>query len=146
MEVIIDDDSKLTLNGLAQFIVDVEESQKNMKLNDLLDALDFNQVVIFVSKAKRATELAQLLEDINFPAMYIHSQMKQEERTRRFLSFKNYEKRVLVTTDLFGRGIDIAKVNIVINYDFPEGEHGSDQYLHRFVLARRATFDSLTLY
>ena len=129
-EIFIDDDTKLTLNGLLQYVVELEEAEKNRRLNDLLDALDFNQVVIFVSKAKRATELAKLLEDIHFPAMYMHSQMDQRERIERYKAFKNFEKRILVTTDLFGRGIDIEKVNIVINYDFPDRDHGTDQYLH----------------
>ena len=50
MEIFVDDDTKLTLHGLQQYFVRLEESQKNRKLNDLLDALEFNQVVIFVSK------------------------------------------------------------------------------------------------
>lgn len=53
----------------------LDESDKNKKLNDLLDALDFNQVVIFVSKVKRAVELSRLLEDCNFPSICIHSQV-----------------------------------------------------------------------
>jgi ATP-dependent RNA helicase UAP56/SUB2 len=59
MEVFVDDDSKLTLHGLQQYYVRLQESEKNRKLNDLLDALEFNQVVVFVSKVKRATELSR---------------------------------------------------------------------------------------
>lgn len=58
-------------------------------------------------------------------------------RTNRYKQFKNFEKRILVATDLFGRGIDIERVNIVVNYDFPDGEDGSDQYLHRVGRAGR---------
>jgi superfamily II DNA/RNA helicase len=58
----------------------------------------------------------------------------QEERISRFKSFKEFNKRILVSTDLFGRGIDIERVNIVINYDFPDA---SDQYLHRVGRAGR---------
>ncbi|CAE7697265.1 RH56, partial [Symbiodinium microadriaticum] len=89
-----------------------QEAEKNRKLNDLLDALEFNQVVIFVSKVARANELNRLLDDCNFPSICIHSGMKQEERILRYKSFKDFEKRILVTTDLFGRGIDIERVNI----------------------------------
>lgn len=103
-------------------------------MNDLLDALEFNQVVIFVSKVARANELNRLLDDCNFPSICIHSGMKQEERIARYKSFKDFNKRILVTTDLFGRGIDIERVNIVINYDFPDS---SDQYLHRVGRAGR---------
>merc|ERR1712054_510659 len=60
--------------------------------------------------------------------------MPQEERIRRYKAFKNGDKRIMVATDLFGRGIDIEKVNIVINYDMPET---SDQYLHRVGRAGR---------
>jgi len=134
MEIFVDDDTKLTLHGLQQYYIRLDEADKNKKLNDLLDALDFNQVVIFVSKVKRATELSRLLEDCNFPSICIHSQLKQEERISRFKAFKDFSKRILVSTDLFGRGIDIERVNIVINYDFPDQ---SDQYLHRVGRAGR---------
>jgi ATP-dependent RNA helicase UAP56/SUB2 len=134
MEIFIDDDTKLTLHGLQQYYIHLEEPEKNRKLNDLLDALEFNQVVIFVSKVARANELNRLLDDCNFPSICIHSGMKQEERIARYKSFKDFNKRILVTTDLFGRGIDIERVNIVINYDFPDS---SDQYLHRVGRAGR---------
>jgi len=134
MEIFVDDDTKLTLHGLQQYYIRLDENEKNKKLNDLLDALDFNQVVIFVSKVKRAIELSRLLEDCNFPSICIHSMLKQEERIFRFKAFKDFQKRILVSTDLFGRGIDIERVNIVINYDFPDQ---SDQYLHRVGRAGR---------
>ena len=75
-----------------------------------------------------------LLEECNFPSMFIHSGMKQEQRISKFQEFKDFKKRILVTTDLFGRGIDIERVNIVINYDFPDD---TDQYLHRVGRAGR---------
>jgi len=134
MEIFVDDDTKLTLHGLQQYYIRLEENQKNRKLNDLLDALEFNQVVIFVSKVARAIELNKLLENNNFPSCCIHSGMKQPERIEKFQAFKDFHKRILVTTDLFGRGIDIERVNIVINYDFPDQ---SDQYLHRVGRAGR---------
>ena len=149
MEVFIDNDTKLTLHGLQQYYVKLKESEKNRKLNDLLDALEFNQVVIFVSKVQRATELNRLLDECNFPSMCIHSGMKQDQRISMYKDFKDFKKRILVTTDLFGRGIDIERVNIVINYDFPreredeksQGQQGestaSDQYLHRVGRAGR---------
>ena len=68
----------------------------------------------------RAVELNRILEECNFPSIVIHAGLKQEERIARFKSFKEFNKRILVSTDLFGRGIDIERVNIVINYDFPD--------------------------
>jgi ATP-dependent RNA helicase UAP56/SUB2 len=134
MEIYVDDEKKMVLHGLQQFYIELEERQKNRKLNDLLDALEFNQVIIFVKSVKRAQQLDELLRECNFPSICISGRMKQEDRTRNYNDFKNFKSRILVTTDLFGRGIDIERVNIVINYDFPEDE---DQYLHRVGRAGR---------
>jgi len=134
MEVYVDDEAKLTLHGLQQHYVKIKENEKNRKLFELLDALEFNQVVIFVKSIQRCMALGQLLEDQNFPAIAIHRAMKQEERLSRYQSFKDFQKRILVATDLFGRGMDIERVNIVFNYDMPES---SDTYLHRVARAGR---------
>jgi len=114
--------------------VKLEEKEKNRKLNDLLDTLEFNQVCIFVRSVPRANELNRILSECNFPSICIHSQMSQEERINRYKIFKNFSKRIMVATDVFGRGIDIERVNIVINYDMPDG---ADTYLHRVGRAGR---------
>lgn len=80
MEIFVDDETKLTLHGLQQHYVKLQENQKNRKLNDLLDQLEFNQVCIFVRTVQRANELNKLLVDCNFPSITIHSGMPQEER------------------------------------------------------------------
>ncbi|KAJ6373119.1 hypothetical protein OIU76_027452 [Salix suchowensis] len=134
MEIYVDDEAKLTLHGLVQHYIKLTELEKNRKLNDLLDALDFNQVVIFVKSVSRAAELNKLLVECNFPSICIHSGMSQEERLMRYKGFKEGHKRILVATDLVGRGIDIERVNIVINYDMPES---ADTYLHRVGRAGR---------
>eukprot|EP00270_Netrium_digitus_P004522 TRINITY_DN1568_c0_g1_i2.p1 TRINITY_DN1568_c0_g1~~TRINITY_DN1568_c0_g1_i2.p1 ORF type:complete len:429 (+),score=52.26 TRINITY_DN1568_c0_g1_i2:44-1330(+) len=134
MEIYVDDEAKLTLHGLVQHYIQLKEQEKNRKLNDLLDALDFNQVVIFVKSVSRAAELNKLLVECNFPSICIHSGMTQEERLTKYKSFKEGHKRILVATDLVGRGIDIERVNIVINYDMPEN---ADTYLHRVGRAGR---------
>merc|ERR1711871_682199 len=82
-EIYVDDEAKLTLHGLQQYYIKLEEREKNRKLNDLLDALEFNQVVIFVSKIRRCIELDKLLQECNFPSICIHSGMKMEERLER---------------------------------------------------------------
>lgn len=69
-----------------------------------------------------------MLNSQAFPSIEVYGGMSQEERLARYKQFKNFEKRILVTTDLFGRGIDIERVNIVVNYDMPDS---SDTYLHR---------------
>jgi len=80
MEIYVDDEAKLTLHGLVQHYIMLEEADKNRKLNDLLDALDFNQVVIFVKSVPRAVELDKLLQECNFPSIAIHSKLRQEQR------------------------------------------------------------------
>ncbi|GAB4813135.1 hypothetical protein N2152v2_000181 [Parachlorella kessleri] len=141
MEIYVDDEAKLTLHGLVQHYVMLNEDQKNRKLNDLLDALDFNQVVIFVKSVARARELNRLLNECNFPSTTIHSSMPQEARLKVYKEFKEGQKRIMVATDLVGRGIDIERVNIVINYDMPETDerhgNGADTYLHRVGRAGR---------
>ncbi|KAF9614057.1 hypothetical protein IFM89_014857 [Coptis chinensis] len=141
MEIYVDDEAKLTLHGLVQHYIKLSENEKNRKLNDLLDGLDFNQVVIFVKSVSRAAELNKLLTECNFPSTCIHSGMTQEERysdsaprLTRYKGFKEGHKRMLVATDLVGRGIDIERVNIVLNYDMPDS---ADTYLHRVGRAGR---------
>ncbi len=128
IEIYVDDESKLTLHGLQQYYVKLNEDQKNRKLHDLLDALDFNQVVIFVNGVRRCKELNKLLVENNFPSMAIYGGLEQEERLDRYNKFKEYKSRILVSTDIFGRGVDFERVNIVFNYDMPDN---ADQYLHR---------------
>ncbi|GBF99348.1 DEAD-box ATP-dependent RNA helicase [Raphidocelis subcapitata] len=115
MEIYVDDEAKLTLHGLVQHYVMLQEDEKNRKLTDLLDALDFNQVVIFVKSVQRAKALNALLNECNFPSVCIHRGMDQKER--------------------------INRVNIVINYDMPVTDethgNGADTYLHRVGRAGR---------
>jgi ATP-dependent RNA helicase UAP56/SUB2 len=102
LEIYVDDETKLTLHGLQQYFVKLSEGQKNRKLNDLLDSLEFNQVsvhsgrhrhlpccltaqapfqvCIFVKSVARATELDRLLRECNFPSIAIHSALDQAER------------------------------------------------------------------
>jgi len=134
LEIYVDDEQKLTLHGLTQYVARLEEKDKNRKLTNLLDALSFNQVVIFVSKQERAKELSKLLIECNFPALCLHAQMEQSERMAIISKFKKFEGRILVSTDLIGRGIDVERVNVSINYDFPPD---SDSYLHRVNRAGR---------
>ncbi|GLH01310.1 Probable ATP-dependent RNA helicase CG8611 [Gryllus bimaculatus] len=129
MEVYVDDEAKLTLHGLQQHYVKLKENEKNKKLFEFTF-----QVVIFVKSVQRCMALAQLLIEQNFPAIAIHRGMTQEERLSRYQQFKDFQKRILVATNLFGRGMDIERVNIVFNYDMPED---SDTYLHRVARAGR---------
>ncbi|TID15947.1 ATP-dependent RNA helicase sub2 [Venturia nashicola] len=134
LEIYVDDEAKLTLHGLQQYYIKLSEGEKNRKLNDLLDKLEFNQVIIFVKNTIRATELDKLLRECNFPSIAVHSGISQEERIKRYKEFKDFNKRICVATDVFGRGIDIEKINLAINYDLPKD---ADSYLHRVGRAGR---------
>eukprot|EP01126_Amoeba_proteus_P021733 TRINITY_DN2215_c0_g1_i1.p1 TRINITY_DN2215_c0_g1~~TRINITY_DN2215_c0_g1_i1.p1 ORF type:complete len:221 (-),score=31.68 TRINITY_DN2215_c0_g1_i1:529-1191(-) len=133
-EIYINEGSKLTLHGLQQYFVRIDENQKNRKLVDLLDVLQFNQVVIFVSSVPRSAVLNKLLVSESFPSVAAYGRMDQKKRFQIYESFKTNKKRIMVATDIFGRGVDFERVNVVINYDMPLDE---DQYLHRVGRAGR---------
>merc|ERR1711903_132788 len=89
-EISVDEESKLTLHGLLQYYVKLTEKEKNRKLNDLLDALHFNQVIIFVKSVQRAVALDKLLVECNFPSIAVHSRLTQQERIDRYTQFKSF--------------------------------------------------------
>jgi len=134
LEIYVDDEKTLTLHGLNQFFIKLDEKEKNRKLNELLDDLQFNQAIIFVKSTVRATELDKLLKECNFPSVAVHSGVSQEERIKRYKAFKDFQERICVATDVFGRGIDIERINLAINYDLPAD---ADSYLHRVGRAGR---------
>lgn len=147
-EITVESEAKLTLHGLLQYYVSLEEREKNKKLVELLDNTEFNQVIIFVKSVKRALALNGLLHDCKFPSMTLHELPKEfaskagknekpgaeDDRIQRLQLFKDFKKRILVTTDLFGRGMDVERVNIVVNYDMPADD---TMYLHRVGRAGR---------
>ena len=92
MEIYVDD-SKLTLHGLQQHYVKLEEKEKNRKLNELLDALEFNQVVVFVKSVQRAVQLDKLLQECNFPSVAIHASMKQVRALRKAAKHTHASRR-----------------------------------------------------
>lgn len=133
-EIYIDNQSKLTLHGLKQYYVKLEDNQKIRKLTDLLDSLMFNQVIIFVKSVLFAIKLDEVLRKDNFPSVAVHSDLPQEERIKRYNDFKKFNFRIMVATDVFGRGIDIEKINVVFNFDMPKEP---ESYLHRVGRAGR---------
>ena len=103
-------------------------------MTEILDSTDFNQVVIFVSSPERAKALKKLMESWYFPCIFLTPDTPVKDRMRYYLQFKSGEVRILITTNMFGRGVDVEKVNMVINYDFPKE---SSDYLHRVGRAGR---------
>ena len=110
------------------------KTEKTKRLMNLLDTMDLNQIVIFVKTSPRAKELSRILESDGFHNICITGDMPTDMRLDNFKKFKQFEVRILISTGLFGRGIDVERVNVVINYDFPDK---ADEYLHRVGRAGR---------
>jgi len=104
------------------------ETDKNKTLFNILDKFEFNQVIIFVQTITMVKSVNNALRSVNFPSVCIHSEMRLEEKFDTFKNFREMKIRILVTTDSLSRGINIEKLNIVINYDIPET---TDSYIHR---------------
>ncbi|KGG53073.1 hypothetical protein DI09_112p70 [Mitosporidium daphniae] len=120
---------ELTLRGVTQFYAYVEERQKVHCLNTLFSKLAINQSIIFCSSAPRVELLARkITTELGVSAFFLHSRMPQEHRNQIFHDFRSGSARNLVTTDLLTRGIDVATVNVVVNFDFPKN---AETYLHR---------------
>lgn len=98
--------------------------------------------MIYVSSNQRAKALQRLMTEWCFPCIAITANMPVEERMRHFMQFKSVKTRILVTTQVFGRGIDVEKVNMVVNYDFPQN---SNDYLHRVGRAGRFGTNGITM-
>eukprot|EP01096_Ripella_sp_DP13-Kostka_P004727 TRINITY_DN1712_c0_g1_i1.p1 TRINITY_DN1712_c0_g1~~TRINITY_DN1712_c0_g1_i1.p1 ORF type:complete len:420 (+),score=173.40 TRINITY_DN1712_c0_g1_i1:67-1260(+) len=120
---------ELTLEGIKQFFVSVErEEWKFDTLCDLYDTLTITQAIIFCNTRKKADWLSDKMTENNFTVACIHGDMPQDERDRIMSSFRFGEKRVLITTDVLARGIDVSQVSLVINYDLPNSR---ELYIHR---------------
>jgi ATP-dependent RNA helicase len=120
---------ELTLEGIKQFFVAVEkEDWKFDTLCDLYDTLTITQAVIFCNTRRKVDWLTEKMRNANFTVASMHGEMPQSERDAIMASFRSAEKRVLITTDLWARGIDVSQVSLVINYDLPNNR---ELYIHR---------------
>jgi len=122
----------------------VASDQKFELLLALLDHLHYEGVIIFTRTKMEADNICAALEETNHKVTAMHSDRSQSQRTKALEMFKNRECEVLVATNIAARGIDIAGVTHVINYDVPENP---EDYIHRIGRTGRAqsTGDALTL-
>jgi len=120
---------ELTLEGIRQFHIQIEKEEwKFETLCDLYDTVNITQAVIFANTKRKVEELAKNMIAKKFTVSYMHGEMEQKERDVIMREFRSGSSRVLITTDLLARGIDVQQVSVVINYDLP-GNH--ENYIHR---------------
>jgi ATP-dependent RNA helicase len=120
---------ELTLEGIKQFFVAVErEEWKFDTLCDLYDTLTITQAVIFCNTKKKVDWLASKMREANFTVSAMHGEMPQRERDAIMEEFRSGGSRVLIATDVWGRGLDVQQVSLVINYDLPNNR---ELYIHR---------------
>lgn len=120
---------ELTLEGIKQFFVAVErEEWKFDTLCDLYDTLTITQAVIFCNTKRKVDWLAAKMREANFTVSAMHGDMPQAERDSIMEEFRSGGSRVLIATDVWGRGLDVQQVSLVINYDLPNSR---ELYIHR---------------
>ena len=120
---------ELTLQGIAQYYVNLnDDSSKYETLKDIFSSLTISQSIIYCNSTRRVDDLEEAMLEDNFPVKKIHGKMTNEERKKTNRDFKSGSCRVLITSDLFARGIDVQQVSMVINFDIPKSEY---TYLHR---------------
>ena len=96
--------------------------------------LTISQALIYCNTRKRAEWLAEKMTVAGFPLSCTHGEMDKEERKKRMKDFRNGSVRVLISTDMLARGIDVQQVSLVINYELPEDK---ENYIHRIGRAGR---------
>jgi translation initiation factor 4A len=120
---------EVTLKGIKQYYVDLErEDWKLPVLLDLYQQIAVNQALIYVNKRQKAEWLAKQLGSHGFTLEYIHGEMEVGERKKRMDDFRSGVVRVLISTDLLARGIDVQQVSLVVNYELPMQR---ENYVHR---------------
>ena len=121
--------SKISLEGIKQFYIDVQkEEYKFATLCDLYDSLTISQAVIFCNEKKTVEWLCSKMRENFFTVSMMHGDLPQKERDKIMQEFRMGETRVLIASDIWGRGLDVQQVSLVINYDLP---FNKEMYIHR---------------
>ena len=119
----------LTLEGIKQYYIAVEDDrQKYATLKNLFSYLSVSQCIIYCNSVKRVSDLYEAMKEDEFPVCCIHSNMEKSARDAAFNDFRSGNSRVMISSNVTARGIDIQQVSIVINFDLPKCVH---TYLHR---------------
>lgn len=120
---------KLTLEGIRQYYVALDsDHDKYENLKKLYSFITLSQCIIYCNSVKRVIDLYDAMKEDNFPVSAIHSSMNKSERDIAFTEFRSGKARVLISSNVTARGIDIQQVSTVINFDIPKDVH---TYIHR---------------
>jgi len=120
---------ELTLEGIRQFYVAIEKEEWKLDtLCDLYETLTITQAIIYCNTRRKVDFLADQMSKRDFTVSTMHAELDQKERDLIMREFRSGSSRVLISTDLLARGIDVQQVSLVINYDLPQN---MENYLHR---------------
>lgn len=120
---------QLTLEGIRQYYIGLDtDGEKYETLCDLYNSLSMAQCIIYCNSVRRVSDLYQAMSEDKFPVCCIHSGMDKEERYKNYDNFRNGKYKVLISSNVTARGIDIQAVSTVVNFDMPKDIH---TYLHR---------------
>lgn len=122
---------ELSLKGISQFYVEFDDNsdeQKLAALQDLYQQLSVSQTIIYCNSVRRVMSLYTTMKQSGYPVCCIHRDMPKAERTQAYQDFKSGMFRVLISSNVTSRGIDIQQVSVVVNFDIP---HDVSNYLHR---------------
>jgi superfamily II DNA/RNA helicase len=119
----------LTLEGIKQYFIAVnDDREKYLTLKDLYQHISVSQCIIYANSVKRVSDLYEAMKEDGFPVCCLHSNMDKSQRENVFKEFRKGGSRVLISSNVTSRGIDIQQVAVVINFDLPRDIHN---YLHR---------------
>lgn len=120
---------QLTLEGISQYYVAVnDDREKYVTLKDIFSFLTLSHTIIYCNSIKRVQDLFEAMCEDGFPVCRIHSNMDKSERDKSFNDFRSGISRVMISSNVTARGIDVQQVSVVINFDLPKCVH---TYLHR---------------
>lgn len=121
--------------GVKQGAYVVYDPQKAAVIRHILEGRKEQSIIVFSTRKQTVKELARELRRTGYNADVIHSDLEQKEREEALLKFRNRQTNILVATDIIARGIDIEKIDVVINYEVP---HDAEDYVHRVGRTARA--------
>ena len=120
---------QLTLEGITQFFINIKVNEWKFEvLKDLYDTINISQFIIYINSKNKLMDIYTHLTKENFPVTYIHGELSTNERKEVMENFRSGHSRILLSTDLLSRGIDVQQLSLVINFDLPKSK---ETYIHR---------------